>query len=93
MPLIWSETWTLAFQLKEYDIPIVYSLNLVDVAKRQGINIDVEKPSQELGAPVIPTIAIKNKGLIEILRAAMKLAEEECVLGSKLTDEEPDGIK
>lgn len=78
----------LAFQLKEYDIPIVYSLNLVDVAKRQGINIDVEKLSQELGAPVIPTIAIKNKGLIEILRAAMKLAEEECVPGSKLTDEE-----
>ncbi|NLZ54019.1 MAG: ferrous iron transporter B [Thermoanaerobacteraceae bacterium] len=78
----------LAYQLKEYSIPIVYSLNLVDVAKRQGINIDADKLSEELGAPVIPTVAIKNTGLMELLRTSMNLAKEESVPGPKLSDEE-----
>src|SRR5690606_9276551 len=49
----------LAFELKEYPIPVVYCLNLMDVAERHGIKIDAEKLSEELGSPVIPTIAIK----------------------------------
>lgn len=78
----------LAYQLKEYPIPIVYSLNLVDVAKRQGITIDAKKLSEELGAPVIPTVAIKNTGLMDLLRTSMKLAKEERIPRPKLTEEE-----
>ena len=78
----------LALKLQEYPIPIVYSLNLLDVAERQGIKIDVEKLSEELGSPVIPTVAIKNQGLMELMRTAMKLSQEKKEPGPKLEDEE-----
>ena len=73
----------LALKLQEYPIPIVYSLNLLDVAERQGIKIDVEKLSEELGSPVIPTVAIKNQGLMELMRTAMKLSQEKKEPGTK----------
>lgn len=63
----------LAFQLKEYSTPIVYCLNLIDVAERQGIKIDIDKLSEELGAPVIPTVAIKNIGLMDLMAKSIEL--------------------
>ncbi len=78
----------LAYKLKEYPIPIVYSLNLLDVAERQGIKIDVDKLSQELGSPVIPTIAIKNIGLRDLMKTAIKLSKEEVSPEPKLEDQE-----
>lgn len=78
----------LAYTLKEYPIPIVYSLNLIDVAERQGIKIDVEKLSEELGSPVIPTIAIKNVGLMELMETAIKLSKEKRTPGPKLEEQE-----
>lgn len=65
-----------ALQLKEYDIPIVFSLNLLDVAERQGIEIDIEKLEQELAAPVIPTVAIRNIGLSDIVEKCWEVAGE-----------------
>lgn len=78
----------LAHQLKEYPIPVVYSLNLLDVAERQGIKIDVEKLSEELGSPVIPTIAVKNVGLRDLMKTAIELAREKKEAEVKLEDEE-----
>ncbi|MDR1486027.1 MAG: ferrous iron transport protein B [Planctomycetaceae bacterium] len=45
------------FQLLELQIPLVVCLNMMDIAARRGIEIDVTKLEQELGVPVIPTIA------------------------------------
>lgn len=68
----------LGLELQEYDIPIVYALNLVDVAGRHGTEINVALLSQELGAPVIPTVAVKKEGLDEISKALeLALAGEE----------------
>ncbi|TCK93252.1 ferrous iron transport protein B [Natranaerovirga hydrolytica] len=69
----------LAFQLKEYKIPVVFALNLMDVAQRQGIQIDVKTLSQELGAPVIETVATHNKGLNTLREEIFKIynANEE----------------
>lgn len=78
----------LAYRLKEYPIPVVYSLNLMDVAERQGIRIDVDKLSEELGGPVIPTVAIKNRGLRELMQTAIKLSKEKKEPEPKLEDEE-----
>lgn len=78
----------LAYRLKEYPIPVVYSLNLMDVAERQGIRIDVDKLSEELGSPVIPTVAIKNRGLRELMQTAIKLSKEKKEPEPKLEDEE-----
>ena len=78
----------LAFKLKEYPIPIVYSLNLMDVAERQGIKIDVDKLAEELGSPVIPTIAIKNIGLRDLMDTAIKLSKDKRNPEPKLEDQE-----
>lgn len=78
----------LAFELKEYPIPVVYCLNLMDVAERHGIKIDAEKLSEELGSPVIPTIAIKNKGLRELMEMVVKLSKEEKEPEPRLDEQE-----
>ncbi|KAB3534057.1 ferrous iron transporter B [Alkaliphilus pronyensis] len=68
-----------ALQLQQYNTPIVFALNLTDVAARQGIKIDIDKLSKELGAPVVPTVAIRNIGLRDILKEAWKLSEEKSI--------------
>ncbi|MCL2545807.1 MAG: ferrous iron transporter B [Oscillospiraceae bacterium] len=58
----------LALELKQYNIPTIYALNLTDVAKRHGIAVNAKLLAQELGAPVIETVAVKTKGLEELLQ-------------------------
>ncbi len=61
----------LALEVQRFNVPIVYALNMVDVARRQGLEIDIDLLSQKLGGPVIPTIAVKREGFAEI-RAALQ---------------------
>ncbi|MDR1478074.1 MAG: ferrous iron transport protein B [Planctomycetaceae bacterium] len=49
------------FQLLELQIPLVVCLNMMDIAERRGLEIDVQKLEQELGVPVIPAIARNNR--------------------------------
>jgi ferrous iron transport protein B len=61
-----------ALQLIALGLPVVVALNMVDMAARDGLIIDVDKLSAELGVPVIPTVAVRKKGLDE-LKAAIGL--------------------
>ncbi len=56
----------LLLEVLEYNIPTVAALNLSDVAARKGREINVKLLEQELGIPVIPTIAVKRQGLEEV---------------------------
>ena len=60
-------------QIIDMGIPTVVALNMMDEAEESGVCIDVEKLSQHLGVPVIPTVAIKKKGM-EKLKAAINTA-------------------
>ena len=42
-------------------VPAVLILNMMDVAKGQGISIDIERLSEKLGIPVVPMSAIQKK--------------------------------
>jgi len=53
----------LTIQLLERDIPVVVALNIWDETKHKGIEIDVEKLSETLGVPVVPTNARSGFGL------------------------------
>lgn len=53
--------------------PIVIALNMMDLARRDGIEIDVDALSRELGVPVLPSVAVRRAGVSEFLG---KLAEE-----------------
>ena len=48
-------------------VPSILILNMMDVAKGQGITIDVHKLSQKLGIPVVPMSAIRKKKLCAAL--------------------------
>jgi len=58
----------LAIELKRYNVPTVYVLNLMDVAKRHGVEINIGLLEQELGAPVVATVAVKKEGLDKLLK-------------------------
>ena len=61
-------------QLAEQRIPYITVLNMLDVAKQQGLSIHPEKLEQQLGVPVISMIASKQTGLKE-LKAALSAAQ------------------
>ena len=50
-------------QLRALGRPMVVALNMVDIATRDGLTIDADKLSAELGVPVIPTVAVRRRGL------------------------------
>jgi len=49
--------------------PTVVALNMIDLAMRDGLVIDPEALQQALGVPVIPTVAVRRKGLAELIAA------------------------
>jgi ferrous iron transport protein B len=61
-------------QLLELGRPMVIALNQMDLARKKGIEIDVDKLEEMLGVPVIPTVAIRSMGLHELLEAVVGVA-------------------
>jgi len=60
----------LVLEIQRLGLPMVLALNMVDVAKKRGIEIDSARLSQELGMPVVETVAIQAGGeraLVELL--------------------------
>ncbi|MGH6958235.1 MAG: ferrous iron transport protein B [Caulobacteraceae bacterium] len=66
----------LALELKAVGRPLVLALNMIDIATRQGLEIDVEGLSRALGAPVVATVATRRRG-IDVLSAAAAAAAAE----------------
>jgi ferrous iron transport protein B len=52
-------------------LPTVVALNMIDLAERDGLEIDPAKLSGELGVPVLPTVAVRKKGL-DALKAGLE---------------------
>jgi len=50
-------------QLIALGLPIVVALNMVDLAERDGLVLDAEALERELGVPVVPTVAVRKRGL------------------------------
>lgn len=66
----------LTYQLKELNRPTLVVLNMVDVARRRGIEIDTEKLSEALGMPIIETVGSKAVGIKEVLKKMTELGVE-----------------
>lgn len=58
----------LTLQILEYQRPTLIGLNMIDVARNRGINIDVNKLSQLLGVPVVPVVARSGKGCDQLIQ-------------------------
>ena len=63
----------LTTQALELGVPVVIALNMIDVARSQGIVIDAERLSRQIGVPVVPIQANKKRGL-DRLREAIATA-------------------
>jgi len=55
-----------ALELRVLGLPMVIALNMVDLAERERISIDVKLLSEKLGVPVIETVAVRKRGLEEL---------------------------
>ncbi|MEG6612374.1 ferrous iron transport protein B [Pseudoclostridium thermosuccinogenes] len=58
-----SRNLYLTFQLRQFNKPVVLVLNMMDVAKAKGVEIDCDKLSKRLGVTVIPISATKKTGI------------------------------
>lgn len=58
-----------ALELLALNLPTVIALNMVDLAERDGLTLDAARLSKELGVPVVPTVAVRKRGLTELLAA------------------------
>jgi ferrous iron transport protein B len=62
-------------QVADLKLPVVVALNMMDLAKKGGITIDVNALAQKLGVPVVPISARKNEG-IDQLKSAINYANK-----------------
>ena len=66
----------LTVQMMEMGMPVVLACNMMDEARKAGIHIDMQKLSEQLGAPVLPIVARNGEGIREVARAALDLAKK-----------------
>ena len=57
----------LALELKHVGRPVLLSLNMMDIAKKRGIEIDMERLSAALGVPVVSSVAVRRGGTDALL--------------------------
>ncbi|WEK45998.1 MAG: ferrous iron transporter B [Candidatus Andeanibacterium colombiense] len=58
-----------AQEVLELGRPTVIALNMIDLAERDGLVLDPQALEEALGVPVIPTVAVRRRGLAELLEA------------------------
>jgi ferrous iron transport protein B len=64
----------LVLEVKRLGLPMVLALNMVDVANKRGIVVDAAKLAQELGMPVVETVAVQSGGEKALLGALDAMA-------------------
>ncbi len=64
----------LGIQLIELGVPVVFAFNMSDVARARGIHFDLDMLASLLGAPIVPTVGQKNKGIDELVDTAVRVA-------------------
>jgi ferrous iron transport protein B len=55
-----------ALQLIELGLPTIIALNMIDLAKRDGLELDSRKLAEELGVPVVETVAVRKRGIPDL---------------------------
>ncbi len=76
----------LTTQLIETGIPVVIGLNMMDVVKKNGDNIDTEKLEKKLNCPVVPISALKGTGLKEVCEKAVNAAKNKDISNIQIFD-------
>lgn len=83
----------LALQILEISDRVVLCLNLVDEARRHGLQVNERQLARDLGVPVVPTSARFGRGLPELLQAISDVASGKVVCRPHRIAEEPPALK
>lgn len=67
----------LTFQLIELGQPVIIVLNMLDVARSKGFELDIKELERKLKIPVIPMVATKGKGVVELLDLILNYNTQE----------------
>jgi len=67
----------LTLQLRELPIPMVLDLNMIDMARQQGITINLSSLREELKVPVVCSVAVSGEGIQKLRGAIVKLLKEK----------------
>jgi ferrous iron transport protein B len=73
----------LVLAVKRTGIPCIVALNMMDLAERRGLKIDVDALSRELGLPVVRTVAVRGDGA-----QALKLALDTSDIWKRAPDQD-----
>ena len=65
----------LVLELRQLGRPMIVALNMADVARTQGLQIDVPTLSHALGCPVVETVAVRHDGHAQLLQQLQALLE------------------
>jgi ferrous iron transport protein B len=83
----------LVLQVLEITDRVVVCLNLMDEARRHGLQVDDRTLSRELGVPVIPASARYKQGLDQVLQAVSEVATGQFVCKPRRIQNEPPELK
>ena len=75
----------LTVQLLEMGVPVVLALNMMDVAQKRGISIDVDLLAQKLGCPVVAIVAVSGMGIPALKQALSEVIDNRVGSGFSLT--------
>ncbi len=76
----------LTLELISLNKPMVVALNMMDEAKKKGIEINIDKLEESIGVKVIPVIAKQAKGIKDLISAALNAAlpRKRCIYSKKI---------
>ncbi len=69
----------LVLQVLEITDKVVVAVNLMDEARRKGIEVDTRTLSRDLGVPAVPVVARTGEGLITLLTTVAEVIEGQIV--------------
>lgn len=80
----------LVLQVLEITDRVVVAVNLMDEARRKGLDVDVRSLARDLGVPAVPLVARSGEGIHALLREVAGVASGDTVTTPKRVDGTPD---
>ena len=82
-----------ALELIALGLPTIVALNMVDLATRDGLELDAATLSRELGVPVIATVAVRKRGLDHLREALGEMLGEGRAVRAAAPDRDFDALR
>ena len=67
----------LVLELKQVGRPLILALNMFDIARHRGVEIDLDRLGAALGVPVVPSVAVRRGGTRDLLARIDALIAEQ----------------